>query len=129
MAQENLIVDKITFSGNKKFPNSKLQEEITIESTSWIKKKIFKKEPVYFTYNLYNDDIHRLKILYQKEGFLNIAFDEPIVRVNKKNKVEITVFVREGEPVLISEITFLVDSTESLHGVLGQREEKILKLT
>lgn len=128
MAQENLIVDKIKFSGNKKFPNSKLQEEITIESTSWIKKKIFKKEPVYFTYNLYNDDIHRLKILYQKEGFLNIAFDEPIVRVNKKNKVEITVFVREGEPVLISEITFLVDSTESLHGVLGQREEKILKL-
>lgn len=128
VAQENLIVDKIKFKGNSYFSNSKLKEEITIQSDSWIKEKIFKKEPVYFTYNLYNDDIRRLKILYQKDGFLNVTFDEPIVTVTKKEKVEITVFVHEGDPVLISEITFLVDSTKTLPEVLKPRSEKTLLL-
>ncbi len=128
VAQENLIVDKIKFKGNSYFSNAKLKEEITIQSDSWIKEKIFKKEPVYFTYNLYNDDIRRLKILYQKSGFLNVTFDDPIITINKKKKVEITVFVHEGDPVLISAITFLVDSTKTLSEVLKPRTEKALLL-
>lgn len=127
-AQENLVVDKIKFKGNNHFSNSKLKEEITIESNSWFKNKILKKEPVYFTYNVYNDDVKRLKILYQKEGFLKVSFGQPKVVVNNKNKVELTVFIHEGEPVLISEISFLVDSTKSLQEVIGLREEKRLQL-
>lgn len=128
IAQENLIIDKIKFKGNKHIANSKLKEEITIESSSWIKEKILKKEPVYFTYKLYNDDIKRLKIFYQKQGYLKVAFGEPKVVVNKKNKVELIVFVTEGKPVLISEISFLVDSAQTLQEVLHPRNKKNLLL-
>lgn len=128
MAQENLIVDKIKFKGNRHFPNSKLKEEIVIESHSRFKEKILKKEPVYFTYKLYNDDLERLKIFYQKEGYLNISFSEPELIINQKDKLELTVFIKEGEPVKISEISFLVDSTQTLGEVLDPRERKKLLL-
>ena len=43
LAQENLVIDKIKFKGNSHFSNSKLKDEITIESDSWIKEKILKE--------------------------------------------------------------------------------------
>jgi len=123
-----LIIDKLKFKGNKSFPNSMLKDEISISSHSWFKEKILKKEPVYFTHKLYSDDIKRLKIFYQKEGYLNIGFAKPEIVVNKKNRTELTFFVEEGEPVLISEISFLVDSTHALTDVLRARDKKKLLL-
>ena len=87
LAQENLVIDKIKFKGNSHFSNSKLKDEITIESDSWIKEKILKKEAVYFSNKVYDDDIKRLKILYQKDGYLKVSFGQPKIVVNKKNKV------------------------------------------
>src|SRR5210317_1942896 len=85
-AQENLMVSKVKIKGNKHFSNSKLKEQITLESTYWIKEKIFKREPVYFSQKLYNDDVNYLRIFYQKEGYLNVTFDKPEILVNKKDK-------------------------------------------
>ncbi|MDB4582702.1 BamA/TamA family outer membrane protein [Draconibacterium sp.] len=124
IAQENLIIRQVKVKGNKHFSSSKLKEQITLESSYWIKEKIFKKEPVYFTEKLYNDDVNRLKIFYQKEGYLNVTFEKPELLVNKKGKVEITIYIKEGEPVIVSEISYLVDSTYLLGDVLRKRDEK-----
>jgi len=127
-AQENLVIDKVRIKGNKHFSNSKLKEEITIQSSSWIKEKIFRKEPVFFTEGLYSDDLKSLKRFYQREGYLNVGFGAPEIEVNKSNKVEITFFVEEGEPVTVSDISFLVDSTYQLKDVLPKRDEKNILL-
>jgi outer membrane protein insertion porin family len=125
-AQENLEIRKIKFQGNKHFPDYRLKEEMTLESSFWIKEKIFGKEPVYYSTQLYEDDIKRLKIFYQKEGYLNVSFSPPEIIINKKKKVELRLTVNEGEPILISRISFLIDSTKTLDDVFQQREKNKL---
>ncbi len=126
LAQENMAVRKIKFRGNKNLQNYRLKDEITIEPSNWIKRKIFGKDPVYYSSSLYEEDMKRLKIFYQKQGYLNVQFGEPELIVTKKNKVELTVFIDEGEPVLISDISFLVDSVFSLNEVLRLPDKKKL---
>ncbi len=124
LAQDNKIVRKIKFTGNKHISNSQLTDETTIHSSSWITEKILRKEPVYYTPKLYYDDIRRLQIFYQKRGYLNVSFGTPTITVNNKNKVKITVPVVEGEPVRISDVSFTIDSVYSLDEVTRNREKK-----
>ncbi len=126
LAQENLVVQKIKFQGNKHVQTYQLKDEIAIESSSWIKRKIFKKEPVYYTSLLYNEDINRLRIFYQKQGYLNVQFGPPEIVVNKKRKVELTIFIDEGNPVYISDVSFQVDSVYALNDVLELPDKKKL---
>ncbi|WP_319500481.1 BamA/TamA family outer membrane protein [uncultured Draconibacterium sp.] len=127
-AQENLMISNVKFQGNEYMQSSQLKDEIAIEGSSWVKRKIFGKEPVYYSRTLYNDDIARLRIFYQKEGYLNVQFDEPELTVNKKNQVAITFFIQEGEPVTISNISFRVDSTKKLDNVLHPKDKRKLLL-
>ncbi len=122
--QEDLRIRKVKFKGNSHLSNSRLKEEITLESGSWIKEKIFGKEAVYYTHKLYEDDIKRLRIFYQKEGYLNVEFGKPQITVNKKQKVDVVVFITENEPVIITDISFKVDSTLALDEVLNYRENR-----
>lgn len=122
------MIDKVRFDGNESISSSKLRDQIIMESHSWFKEKILGKDPVLFSQTLYKDDIKRLKILYQKEGFLDVEFLTPEILVNKKNKVELTIRIQENSPVLISEIRFHVDSSLQLNQVLKQREERKIEL-
>jgi len=92
-----------------------------MQSHSWFKEKILGKEPVYYTQSLYDQDIARIRNFYQKEGYLNVSFGTPKIKVNKKKKVEITLVIHENEAVEISAITYVVDSTQTLQQVLGRR--------
>lgn len=127
-AQENLMISKVKFQGNKHVHKSQLEDEIAIEKSTWMKRKIFGKEPVYYSRALYNDDIARLRIFYQKEGYLNVQFDEPEVTIGKKNRVAITFIIHEGEPVTISDISYRVDSLKNLDDVLQAKDKRKLLL-
>lgn len=128
IGQEDLRISKVRFKGNSAFPNSRLKDEISMEAGSWIKEKIFGKEPVYYSQELFDDDIKRLRNFYQKEGYLGVKFQAAQVRVTKKNKVEITFLIDEGKPILVSKLSFLVDSTYSLSEVLRFMEERSIQL-
>jgi len=67
-SQENLAISKVKFEGNIHFANSRLREEITMQPSSWIREKIFGKEPVYYGKQLYEDDIKRLTIFFSEAG-------------------------------------------------------------
>lgn len=125
-AQEDFVVRKIKFTGNKQFSNSQLKDEITIESSYWFKEKIVGKEPVYYTKKLLAEDIKRLQIFYQREGFLDVRFGKPKITINKKRKVILTLPIEEGIPIRISDVSFLVDSTYTLQDVLKPIEQKKL---
>lgn len=122
------MISKIKFRGNKHAKNYRLKDEISMESSSWVKRKILKKEPVYYSLSLYNEEINRLRNFYQKQGFLNVNFGEPKLLVTKKQNLEITIFIDEGEPVTISDVSYRVDSSKNLADVLPAREKRKLLL-
>ncbi|WP_340114664.1 BamA/OMP85 family outer membrane protein [Maribellus mangrovi] len=126
--QEGLIIGKISFEGNKSIKASPLRDQMIMESNSWFKEKIMGKQPVIYTQSLYNQDINRLRIFYQMEGFLDVKFLAPNVKVNEKNKVELIVRIQEHEPVIISGITFEVDSALQLEKALLPREVRKMQL-
>ena len=128
IAQENLEIAKIKFQGNEQFSASKLKDQIVMETSSWFKQKILKKEPVLYTQKMYDDDINRLQNFYQKEGYLNVRFNKPIIGVNKKNKVELTFVIAENQPITISNVSFTVDSAQTLDEVLSKKERKSVLL-
>lgn len=128
IGQENLLVTKVKFKGNTNFPKAKLKDEVSMESSSWVKQKIFGKEPVYFSQKRYADDIKLLKNYYQKEGYLGVSFAKPEITVTKKKKVVVTFVIDEGEPIIISDVSFTVDSTYTLSEVLRFLEERSIHL-
>ncbi len=88
-AQENLQIKRIKLKGESAAHNSMVKESMTLKSTSWFKRKILKKDAVLYTNKLYHDDISKIKQQYQKNGYLKISFGEPVVTVNKKQKINL----------------------------------------
>ena len=123
-AQENLQIKRIKLKGESAGHNSMVKENMTLKSTSWFKRKILKKDAILYTKKLYTNDIRRIKQQYQKSGYLNISFGEPVITISKKNKIKLTLFIIEGEPVEVSEISYLVDSVETIEQALPRRERK-----
>ena len=100
-----------------------IRENMTLESTSWFKRKILKKDAVLYTKKLYEDDIKRINQQYQKNGFLNVSFGQPLITVRKK-KIKLTVLINEGEPVTVSDVSYIVDSVETIEQALPPREKR-----
>ncbi len=123
-AQENLQIKRIKLKGESAAHNSMVKESMTLKSTSWFKRKILKKDAVLYTNKLYHDDISKIKQQYQKNGYLKISFGEPVVTVNKKQKIKLTLFINEGEPVEVSEVSYLVDSVKTIEEALPPREKR-----
>lgn len=122
------MISKVKFQGNKHIQSSQLKDEIAIEKSSWFKRKIFGKEPVYYSRTLYNEDITRLRVFYQKRGYLDVQFDEPEIEVGKKNRLAITFIILEGEPMTISDVSYRVDSLKNLGDVLQLKDKRKLLL-
>ncbi len=123
-AQENLRIKKVKIKGESSSNISMFKDNMTLESTSWVKRKILKEEAVLFSNKLYLDDIIRVKQEYHKNGYLNVSFGKPEITINKKQKVKLVIFVNEGEPVNVSEVSYLVDSVQILKDALPAHERK-----
>lgn len=128
VGQENLIIDKVRFEGNDNFAASRLKEQMIMESYSWFRIKILGKEPVVYSQSLYQSDIKRIRNYYQKNGYLNVEFLPPELAVNKKDRVEVTIRIRENKPITISGISFLVDSAYTAEDVLKKRDIRKIEL-
>jgi len=112
IAQENLEIKKIRIKGEKVLNKRSIKDNLSLQTTSWFKQKVRKKEPVLFTTKQYTEDIKRLIKQYQKEGFMNVAFDEPKITINNNQTINLTIL-----PFEISQLIsafFDVVSTESL---------------
>nr|WP_321450484.1 BamA/TamA family outer membrane protein [uncultured Carboxylicivirga sp.] len=128
LAQENLKVKKIKFIGNTAFNNLKLKEQISLQSTSSFKEKILKKDASYYSKSLYESDIEQLKSFYQQEGYLNVSFQKPTIKITKKNKVILTFNIIESDPIYVESINYLVDSTKELSKSLPRKKLKNIRL-
>jgi outer membrane protein assembly complex protein YaeT len=127
-AQDNIEIKRIKIKGQSAVSKSKIKERMTLETTSWFKRKILKKDVVLFTQDLYKDDIKGLKQLYQKEGYLDIIFDSPAITFNKKQKIKLSIFINEGSPTKVIEVSYLVDSTKTIQQALPKKESRNILL-
>ncbi len=128
LSQENLEVKAIKFKGNKSFTASELKEYISLTPTSFIKRKILKQEPSRYSHELHQDDISRLQQFYQKEGYLNVVFHPSSTIITPKNRVKIVINLTEDDPIKVSEVNYMVDSTLSLHETLPPKDQKSILL-
>ncbi len=127
-SQDNLPIAKVKIKGQKVFEKSMIRDNLTLESTSWFKRKILKKKPILYSKKLYKEDVERITSLYQKEGYLNFKFLEPDVKVTKKQRVYVTIFVEEGSPIKVSQVSFTVDSLYTLNESLSRRGHQNIAL-
>jgi outer membrane protein insertion porin family len=88
-------INDVLFEGNKRFKDSKLQEEITL-----IRGQVF-------TPHLINKAKLAIEKKYQEAGFYNVFVDVTAeVSAEAEGRVDITFIVDEGQRVVINEIRF-----------------------
>ena len=101
---------------------------MTLKSSSWFKRKIAKKDPTIFTDDLLKSDIEKIIALYQRSGYLNAKVDSVRIITNHKNRVNLTIFMNEGQPIIVSEIKYIIDDSLTIDQALPNRERKNIRL-
>lgn len=65
----------------------------------------------------------QLMAFYQSEGYLHVEIKEPVVELHpRKYKVDLTIRVEEGPPVLVNEISFRTESRGLNDSLLNTRQ-------
>ncbi|MBK3518413.1 BamA/OMP85 family outer membrane protein [Carboxylicivirga marina] len=126
--QNLLKVRKVSFKGNRSITATKLKENLSISSATFLGEKLSDKEADRFTMPLYDESLKRIRYAYQKEGFLNVQFGEPEIKVTRNNKVKLTYYVTEGEPIKLSEISYTVDSVVTYEEFFKRNTQRKIRL-
>ena len=67
-----------------------------------------------FSESLFQDDLDRLKVFYQTEGFLKVNISDSLVQFQKKNSVIVVFLIKEDKPVITQNIQFdIIDNDSS----------------
>ena len=105
ISQENYEVRKVRIRGNKTLEKDFLLDQMQIKEVSWLEKVILNEEPFLFNRELVDLDLERLVRIYQSEGFLQAKASIIPIRINdKRNKLNLSIEVEEGEPVTVDSI-------------------------
>jgi outer membrane protein assembly complex protein YaeT len=96
-------VASLSFEGVEAVAESELRGVLQTKAGSWIP---FSKKPAFDT-EVFQQDLKRLRAFYAERGYpdarvteVDVAFDQ------KREKVDLTVTVREGEPVRVERMRF-----------------------
>lgn len=116
-AQGNSEISKIRIKGQKAINKAIIRENMIIESSTWIKRRISKKAPVKLTPELLQQDVNRIIKLYQKEGYLSVSVNTD-TKISKKKKVELTFLISEGPPVRVSGVEYKLENNADLKEIL-----------
>ena len=106
-AQENAEIRNIRFRGNHAFSDGELLDKMTFQESSWTGKTFFKKKPSFYTSEAWEMNKAQLRTFYQSHGYLHVVIDSPAIEMHpRKYKVDLTIKVNEGRPVVIEDISF-----------------------
>lgn len=114
------IVRKIRFSGNRHVKDRTLENLIRTrinreffgipQFTPWyyiwqLSGGRFGEDPVYLDREIIVSDMERIALYYNSLGFLNADVDTTIIEY-RKNKMEVSFIINEGEPSIIRSVTY-----------------------
>lgn len=118
-AQEEGEIRKIRFTGNHHYSSKELQSRISFTPATWLGKKLFKKNPSYFSTDGFEMNKRELVHFYQTEGFLSVRVEQPIIKVRgRKKKIELKIPVIEGEPILIDSVKLRFANNETFQQLI-----------
>ncbi|MCG8578414.1 MAG: BamA/TamA family outer membrane protein [Bacteroidales bacterium] len=103
---------KVKFKGNRAMTNSRLEQELSLKAVTRLGEKLSDKEADRFTMPLYEENLGIIRYVYQKEGFLDVQFAEPKIKVTRNNNVKVTFYIIEGKPIELKKISYTIDSVK-----------------
>ncbi len=86
------IIHSITFSGNQKFSNYTLQNELDVRPFT-----VFNRQE-------FNKSFNKLKELYFKKGYFEASLDYSLIPIENTNQIDIAIQIQEGRPGIIKKI-------------------------
>lgn len=105
--QTEPLVRKIKIKGNKTFSSKEVKEQLSVNGSSWIGRKILGQKAYYYNKEAFQMNMEELYYFYRTEGFIHVAIDYPETKLNRrKTKIKLTFRVDEGEPVTIGQLNF-----------------------
>src|SRR5574341_1235848 len=119
-AQEGLALTKIQFVGNRAFSGDALRKQLEMHTVNSFQRIILRQKPSAFSPDIFSNGIERLTRFYQSEGFLYIKIDHELKVDRKRQRVELTVKLHEGEPVLVNKVSTVLVADFSNHHVALQ---------
>jgi len=100
---EKVSVEKISFSGNKKFTDKELRKVIETTEDTWYS---FLTDDGIYQKDVLKLDRFRVEAFYQDNGYYRVRVLEPKIDVNKQEKaIYITIPVEEGPLYRVASVT------------------------
>jgi outer membrane protein insertion porin family/translocation and assembly module TamA len=112
------IIDRVDVHGSEKVDDDEVKDKIATTETKHALFGILEGTPIltifdamtveYHTYDrlVLTRDLGRVRRFYQARGFYDVEVTAGRVVRTKGNRVRVEIHVREGEPVLIDDVTF-----------------------
>jgi outer membrane protein insertion porin family len=124
-AQSDYKIREVKIEGNSALNRLQLKESMNTKSKTLTNRLMFwKKFPRFSSYTL-NDDIERLKKLYQRNGVLFPEIDYVLDRDEKSKSVKILVKIKESRPVTVNRIAVAPTPDEKVNRILDGSSKKL----
>lgn len=102
---ENIIIDKVHFSGNKKLSYSKVEPVLSNKEKEFMGWMWGRNDGKLKIFELSNDS-SRIADEYMKKGYLDVRVSPPYLKTYTDTyKADLTYFIKEGEPYTIKNIS------------------------
>ncbi|WP_430814486.1 BamA/OMP85 family outer membrane protein [Carboxylicivirga sp. RSCT41] len=112
IGQNRQKLRKVKFKGNRAITDSKLEESLSLKAVTRIGEKFSDKEADRFTMPLYEDNLEIIRYVYEKEGYLDVEFNDPKIKITRNNNVKLTYNIVEGKPIVLNKISYTIDSVK-----------------
>lgn len=114
------VVRRVRFSGNRTVKDRTLETLVRTRTnreflgiprfTPWyfiwkVSGGSFGEDPAYLDRDVVANDIERIRLYYESQGFLNVEVDTTIVEF-RTNKIEVSFLIDEGDPSIIESVTY-----------------------
>mgnify|MGYP002344181672 FL=1 len=110
--QENPIINRIAFEGNKRIEDDKLQAEIQL------------RPRVVYTRTRVQTDVQRIMDIYRRQGRFAVTIEPKIIKLDQ-NRVDLVFEINEGPRTGVRSITFIGNehfSDSTLRGEISTKE-------
>lgn len=102
---QKLKIDKVVFVGNQAFSQGKLRRQMETRRHWWLS---WLTGSGRFDESAFQEDLERLRVLYQNEGYLDVSIPESNVTLDypKSGQIVVTIRIDEGRQYRVGDIYF-----------------------
>lgn len=121
-------ISEIDFHGNETLTEQSLIEQMNTRSPTFLEKITFWEKNPEFSPVMFENDMERLHHYYQRHGFLNPHLDYSLKQDDRKEKMDITIDIKEGTPIKIRKVQFKGQLDSAAMSLLAKyRDTSLLK--